>query len=221
MTQDRIMLSPRLQAVASLIPPTELLVDVGSDHGKLGAYCLRERICNRLIATDIHAAPAERTGQFLRLCGLEECSEVVCTDGLSGISVPDRSTIVIAGMGGLEIRKILQNFFEVSPAARVSLVLQPQRSFYELREFLSQKGIPIEEEKIACERDRYYVVIRTKEPDKAYTLSKEELYLGPALLRRKPELFPEYMAHQFQLMKKQALGNPDCAEILNKWEELL
>ena len=221
MTQDRIMLSPRLQAVASLIPPSDLLIDVGSDHGKLGAYCLREGICNRLIATDIHAAPAERTGQCLRLCGFEACSQVVCTDGLSGIQVPDGATIVIAGMGGLEIRKILQNFFSGSPDAQVTLVLQPQRSLCELRSFLSEEGLAIEDERIAYERDRYYVVIRTKEHGEAYTLSKEELYLGPALLRKKPEFYPEYMAHHYQLMKKQALGNTDCAEILNKWEELV
>lgn len=221
MTKDMIMLSPRLMAVASLIPSSDLLIDVGSDHGKLGAYCLREGICKRLIATDIHAAPAERTRQFLRLCGFQQQADVVCTDGLSGISVEDNATIVIAGMGGLEIRKILQNFFSAAPSACVSFVLQPQRSFCELRSFLSEKGLPIDEEKIAYERDRYYVVIRTQGRGDAYTLTKEELYLGPVLLRRKPDFYTEYMAHHFMLMQKQALGNPDCVEILNKWEELV
>ncbi len=221
MTREKIELSPRLSAVASLIRKSDVVIDVGSDHGKLGAFCLREGLCNGLIATDIHAQPAERTRQFLRLCGYEETSEVCCTDGLNGVDVPDGATIVIAGMGGLEIRKILQEFLTKYPSKNVSLVLQPQRSFYELRTFLSEAGLPIVEEKIASERGRYYIVIRTEGRGERYLLSKEEYYLGPFILREKPELFTEYMAHNRKLMEKQALGNPDCAEILKIWEELL
>ena len=101
-------LSERLSTVASLIPSCEIVVDVGSDHGKLSAWCLQSWRCKRIVATDIHKLPAERTREKLFVEGLSEQSEVRVADGLSGVELQSDMTVVIAGMGGLEICKILR-----------------------------------------------------------------------------------------------------------------
>jgi len=217
-------LSPRLQTVSSLIPASDVVIDVGSDHGKLGAFCLLENRCRYLIATDIHEAPARRTADLLRLKGLEHRSRVFCTDGLSGLEIGEDTTIVIAGMGGLEIRKILQSLLEdtggILPCG-ITFVLQPQRSFYELRSFLAQYGLRIRKEAISFERNHFYTVMQAIPDEETQELSDAELFLGPCLLKEKPQFFDEYMEHQRKLLEKQALGDERCREILDKWEDFL
>ena len=213
----------RLLAVASLIPSTKTVVDVGSDHGKLGAYCLQNEVCEKVIATDIHKQPAERTSAFLRLSGFEDKSSVLCTDGLHGVPYEDDMCIVIAGMGGLEIMKILKDACTDDNEAwkKWTWVLQPQRSEYELREFLCDNGFEIKEEKIVFDRDHCYTIEKAQYTGRSTRPSDAALFLGPYILEKKPEGFPEYMDLKKKVMKKRALGDPRCAKILDSWEALL
>ena len=105
--EENISLSPRLSTITDMIPVSDIIVDVGSDHGKLSEFCLASNRCRFVIATDIHALPAERTRE--RLLDYKDRCEVKVTDGLSGVDLKEDMTAVIAGMGGLEICKILSN----------------------------------------------------------------------------------------------------------------
>ena len=223
MMEKKELLSPRLAAVFSMIPPSETIADVGSDHGKLSAFCLLKGRCRRIIATDIHKLPAHRTRETLESLGLMEKSEVLVADGLTGVPLSVDMTVVIAGMGGLEICKILGSALRSDPGipAGLCVILQPQRSLYEVRSFLSENGFVISDEKIAREKDHFYEVIRAEYTGKMQELSKEELFLGPVILRERPENYSEYIAHEEKVMKKRALGDPECAELLKKWESFL
>lgn len=213
-------LSMRLLTICSLIDPCKTVVDVGSDHGKLGAYCLENHLCEYLVATDIHELPAARTRQHLAEQGLTEKSQVLWTDGLHGVKLSADTTVVIAGMGGLEIRKILTEALDKAPVG-LNLVLQPQRSQYELREYLCEHGLQIVEERIAIEKGHYYTALKVIFTGEKYELNDAQRFLGPCILSRKPQLFAEYMAHELQVMKKKALGDERCAEVVKKWEDLL
>lgn len=221
--EKKELLSPRLAAVFSMIPSCETVVDVGSDHGKLSAFCLRSGRCDRIIATDIHKLPAQRTREMLEEQGLLEKSEVLVADGLTGVPLSGNMTVVIAGMGGLEICKILRSAISSDSGLPEGLcvILQPQRSLYEVRSFLSENGFVIRGEKIAREKEHFYEVIRAEYNGKTQVLTKEELFLGPVILRERPENYSEYIAHEEKVMKKRALGDPECAELLKKWESFL
>ena len=212
-------LSPRLMTVVSLIPSCKSVVDVGSDHGKLGVWCLQNNRCEQVVATDIHTLPAERTKEKLREAGLEERSEVHVADGLCGVALQSDMTVVIAGMGGLEIIKILKAAHESSGIpAGLSFVLQPQRSHYELRSYLSGHGWEIRDEKIALERGHFYTVMYVCYTGRAYSMTDKELFLGPVILKKKPEHYDAFMAHEKNVMAKRAIGDPRCAEILKNWK---
>lgn len=220
--QNKEILSPRLMTICSMIDECDTVIDVGSDHGKLGSYCLENHICHHLVATDIHEMPAERTRLHLQEQGFSEQSEVLCTDGLHGVKLGPDTTIVIAGMGGLEIRKILSDAIsDTRFPAGTRLLLQPQRSHYELRSFLCENGMKIEDEQIAKEKGHFYTILKVLPSTESYDLNDTQLFLGPCILKNKPELFVEYMDHERSLMQKKALGDPRCAEILKNWEELL
>ena len=214
------LLSRRLTKVYSLIPSCDTVVDVGSDHGKLGAYCLMTDKCQRLIATDIHAQPAQRTRLFLDGTGYGEKAQVLHTDGLKGVDVSENVTVVIAGMGGLEMIKILSSAKDEGKIlSGMHMVLQPQRSFEVLRAYLCENGFTIEEEAIELEKGHFYVVMRVVYTGKAYSLSDAQLFMGPYILEKKPELYTEYMEHEKKLFEKRALGEPRCREILSNWEK--
>ena len=218
--EENISLSPRLSTITDMIPVSDTIVDVGSDHGKLSEFCLASNRCRFVIATDIHALPAERTRE--RLLDYKDRCEVKVTDGLSGVELKEDMTAVIAGMGGLEICKILSNAGESKIPSGMKFVLQPQRSFYEVRSFLCENGFAILDEKIAMEKGHFfYIVILAEYTGKEYTLTDEEKFLGPVILRNRPEYYSEYIAHEKMLFTKKALGDPLSAEILKNWEKYL
>ena len=216
-------LSPRLQTVADLIPSCETVVDVGSDHGKLSLWCLKNNVCKDVIATDIHELPAKRTEALLSEEQWSDRSRVLVTDGLSGVDLKKEMTVVIAGMGGLEICKILDAAGKTAQGLPkgIRMVLQPQRSFYEVRSFLCENGFAILDERIAKEKRYFYTVILAEYTGETYDLSEVERFLGPVILSKKPAHFGEFMKHQKGVMAKRALGDPRCKEILDTWEKWL
>lgn len=217
-----INLSPRLQAVADMIPECEVVVDVGSDHGLLGSYCLSSDICRYVIATDIHEGPAKRTLEQMKV--YDGRCETRVTDGLTGVELKENMNVVIAGMGGLEISKILNDtlFSNGSIPKGMKFILQPQKSHYELRSFLSANGFAILNEKIVIEKDRFfYSVILVEYTGETYDLNDEEKFFGPVILKDRPENYVEYMAHEKEVFVKRALGDVKCAQILKNWEKYL
>lgn len=176
-----------------------------------------------MIATDIHELPAQRTKERLDEDGFSDRSEVLFSDGLTDVHLTKDITVVIAGMGGLEICKILKEALnkEEGIPEGTSFVLQPQRSHYEVREFLSQQGFSIRNEKIMKEKGHWYSALFAVYTKEKYDLSEEQKHFGPVILKERPEEFGEYMAHQKKVMEKRALGDPVCKEILKNWEKLI
>ena len=79
------MLDARLLAAAGLLGPCELFVDVGANHGFLGAYMLRAGLCGRALLTDISASALERARRTLAEEGMEDRAELLVQDGLLGL----------------------------------------------------------------------------------------------------------------------------------------
>ena len=52
------------------------LIDVGSDHGLLSVYCLKQGICSTAVLTDINEGPLMRSAQSIKDNCLEDRSLV-------------------------------------------------------------------------------------------------------------------------------------------------
>ena len=50
-------LSPRLQAVADLVPQGAKLADVGTDHGRLPVWLIQNGVVSQAVASDLRVAP--------------------------------------------------------------------------------------------------------------------------------------------------------------------
>lgn len=216
MTKPTI-LSDRLRCLMNEISYTDRLIDVGSDHGYFAAFALENQKAGYVIATDIHEAPARRTREYLYAQGLSEKSEVHCADGLSDLNLTPNDTILIAGMGGLEIIKILTDALGcrqgVLPSG-IRFVFGPQRSFPEIREFLSQNGFRIEKEIICEDRNHIYVGIIGTYTGVSYSLSQIERVIGPDLIQRKPDGYITYLTQKKSSLAKQAIGSNKMPEVI-------
>ena len=151
-------LTPRLQAVAGLVPPGAALADVGTDHAYLPAWLLGRGLVRRAIAADINKGPLDRARLTAQQYGCTDQMEFRLCDGLAGIAPDEVDTIVIAGMGGETIAAILQAAAWVRDG-RYTLILQPMSAQPDLRSWLWRNGFSIKKEEIICEGDKLYNIL--------------------------------------------------------------
>lgn len=154
----QLELTPRLRAVADLVPWGAALADIGTDHAYLPVWLLLEgKIC-RAIAADLRQGPLDRA----RLTAQEyECRKNIdfrLCDGLSGITPEEVDTIVIAGMGGETIAAILEAA-QWTRSSKYTLILQPMSAQNDLRSWLWRNGYGIVKEQIVCEGEKLYNVL--------------------------------------------------------------
>lgn len=109
-------------------------------------------------------------------------------DGFEAITKYDKlNCAVIAGMGGLEIIKILKN----RPKKLFDFVLQPQSDVILLRKYLIDNKFNILVDKLVKEGDKYYNVIRVTKGK--CNLADLELYFGKTNFTDNYVVFYEYL----------------------------
>lgn len=210
-------LSPRLYMVANMVPSCERVVDIGTDHAFIPIFLIFENRCSEALASDINTGPALVARRNIEKYQMEDVISVVVGDGLENIEIMQDDCVVIAGMGGYEIQSIL----EKNPIKAKAVILQPQKSLYELREFLSKAGYEILEENITKEKDHMYTAIKTKYTGIPYELSVIEKEIGPCLLKVKPKHFVEYLETRKIKLEKQIKGNQNLADVLDQINDLI
>lgn len=154
----QLELTPRLRAVADLVPTGAALADIGTDHAYLPVWLLLEGKISRAIAADLREGPLNRA----MLTAKEyECRDNIAfrlCNGLSGLKPEDADTIVIAGMGGETIAAILQAA-PWTQSSDYTLILQPMSAQNDLRRWLWQQGYDIKKEELIREGDKLYNIL--------------------------------------------------------------
>ena len=120
-----IQISRRLKAVAALVSPGLVLADVGCDHGYIPIYLIQKGQIPRAIAMDINQGPLLRDREHIREWGLDDYIETRLSDGVEALNPGEAQCLVIAGMGGPLMEKILTQGKHVVENMK-ELILQPQ-----------------------------------------------------------------------------------------------
>ncbi|SCW42782.1 tRNA (adenine22-N1)-methyltransferase [Ruminococcaceae bacterium YRB3002] len=206
-----------IAGMASLHAKGRRVIDVGSDHGLLSIYLLKNGLFEKAVLTDINEGPAARSEGAIRANLLSDRAEVLCTDGLAGVSVGPDDTIVMAGMGGLNIRDIITRYRDTVSdiPSDVRFILQPQKSLPELREWLSLEGFEIEDEDAVEEGGFFYCILCVKYTGGCVTLTDRELYYGPVMLGRFDER-PEYKAFLDRVFAVRSRSDNRLARVLEE-----
>ena len=151
-------LTPRLRAAAELVERGSCLADIGTDHAYLPVWLLLEGRIRRAIAADLRPGPLSRARATAQRYGCTRGIDFRLCDGLSGLSAGEADTIVIAGMGGETIARILEGASWVREGA-ITLILQPMSAQQELRRWLWRSGFCLDREEIVCEGEKLYNIV--------------------------------------------------------------
>lgn len=178
------MITPRLEMILRHVKG-QTAADIGTDHGyipiKLAGMGMKA------IATDINEGPLNSARANAQKYGAD--IDLRLGPGLAPLVPGEADCIIIAGMGGEMIEKIISADYET--ARQPLLVLQPMSQQYGLRKFLRRAGFRIICEDLAREGNKIYSLFTVKSgtPNE---YKKEIDYYIPPLLYENP-LFEDFL----------------------------
>lgn len=187
----------RIDLLAYLASDSKILCDVGCDH----AYVLIKAILNhnvkKGIAADVALGPLSSAKRSIEDANLSDKITLVLSDGFKSIN-EDFDTAIIAGMGGILIKNILDASLEKIEGKK--LILEPNSDASLVRSFLANNNFIIIDEYAIIDQNKYYEIIVAKPGIKNYTL--DEIKYGPILLAKKPKEFIEHYNKKISILTK-------------------
>lgn len=154
-------LSIRLKTVAEAVTKGNRVADVGTDHGYVPIYLVKNNLSPGGIAMDVNKGPLEKAQEHIRQEKLGGRIATRLGNGLVPLEPEETDTVVIAGMGGDLICKILKAKPEFLTEGK-EFILQPQSEWFKVRQLLKEYHYQIEKEWFLKEDGKYYVIIKTK-----------------------------------------------------------
>lgn len=193
-------LSERLKAIANFVPSNSIVADIGTDHGYIPVYLIENKISKKVIGTDISKGSLDKIIEYVKQMGFEDKIDTRLGDGLEVIKPYEIDTVIIAGMGGLLIRDILEKHKEVSNSI-VNFILQPMVATKELREYLIENNFKIIKEDLVKEEKKYYEIIYAKS---SKSFVEKEIYyeISPLLIKDKHPLLKEFIEDKIRATEK-------------------
>ena len=170
-------MTERLKKLCARLSTCKRFIDVGCDHGYCTAYMLERRLCERAVIADVSAKSLSKAERLLSSYISEGLCSAVCCDGLEGIAEEEGDLVLVAGMGGDEILKILKNAYIPQ-----SFVFQPMKNSRGLREFLIESGCAIDYDGVFTETRgeevKHYFLMRGRRTGGTPLYGEYELAFG-------------------------------------------
>ena len=195
-----MQLTPRLEVIAKQVTSWETVADIGTDHAYIPIYLVENNISKNVYACDINKGPLDMAKKQIQKYGYQEDITTLLGEGLDPIKGLAIQDIIIAGMGGILIKDIIDKNKEVALSAQ-KLILQPMIAQEELREYLIKNGFTIIHEDLAREDRRIYQIIVAK---KGTSQSWDEIHyhIGKKLIEDKHPLLEHLIDAKENELKK-------------------
>lgn len=200
-------LSKRLNAVAAMVTSGHVVCDVGCDHGYVSIFLVKTKKCPKVYALDVREGPLERARQHVEAYACTEYIEIIRSDGMKEMPSGIADTLILAGMGGRLVIKILSESMEKIRKMK-ELVLQPQSEIGLVREFIRKEGFALADEDMVEEDGKYYPVMRavwdSKTGDFCENNEKQAVLdkYGPILLAGRHPVLKEYLLREEILLEE-------------------
>jgi len=195
-------LSKRLNWIIGKLDKVEIIMDVGTDHGYIPIYLVKNNIAKKVIASDINKEPLKKAKINASLDGVLDKVDLRLGGGLSPLKNEEAEAVIIAGMGGNLIRDILEN--DLNKVKNLDyLILQPAQNPEVLREYLYNNNYEILEEDICLDDNKYYEIFKVKYKTGDY-ISLEDIFyeISPTMLSKKLPLLKSYIESKIEKNKK-------------------
>ena len=168
----QIKTTKRIRTVCSALGKCVKFADVGCDHGYCTAYMLENGLCESAQISDVSDKCLAKAEKLLCEFITEGRVKSVCCDGLTGIE-RDTDLVLIAGMGGEEIIKILEEGFLPD-----KLLLQPMKNTEKVRKFLIEKGYELFRDYTFFADGKFYDLIKAERTGRSENYTELMLRYG-------------------------------------------
>ena len=181
-------------AVAQMVTPDNKVADVGTDHGYIPIYLIEQKIIPSALALDVNIGPLKRAEQNIISHDATKLIETRLSDGVAALRSGEADTVVIAGMGGNLIMKILTEGQSILTKVK-ELILQPQSEVDQVRKFLQNNQYTISAEEMIYEDGKFYPIMKVIHGEMRQ-LQPMELIYGPCLLADKNTILKQFLAKE-------------------------
>ena len=202
-------MNQRLKTIEDMVPYGRGLIDVGSDHGYLPLSLAQNAYPGMLFASDINELPLQSAERAAKKAGMEDRIRFLLCDGLDACPPEQIDCIVIAGMGGDLICRILDRA-EWCMNSAYTLLLQPMTKAEVLRYWLVNNGYTLTEERLV--RDGFLYQIIKAEFSGNMPLTDAELFSGALRNICGDPLAAEHLAALTLRFEKEIRGLRQSAE---------
>lgn len=216
-------LSKRLMKIASYVNYCEAIADIGTDHGYIPIYLVKNNKCNSAIASDINKGPIEKASTNIRFEGLSEKIKCLLGGGLKPLKVGEVNGVIIAGMGGNLIRDIILEDIEKVKLYDF-LILQPAQNPEVLREFLYNNNFEILNEDLILDDGKFYELFKVKYNENAKKINiKDEISyeISSILLESNNSLVNDYIKSKIKKYENIMTYIKDDTSLAKKKKDIL
>ena len=216
-------LSKRLMKIACYVNYCEAIADIGTDHGYIPIYLVKNNKCNSAIASDINKGPIEKASTNIRFEGLSEKIKCLLGGGLKPLKVGEVNGVIIAGMGGNLIRDIILEDIEKVKLYDF-LILQPAQNPEVLREFLYNNNFEILNEDLILDDGKFYELFKVKYNENAKKINvKDEISyeISSILLESNNSLVNDYIKSKIKKYENIITYIKDDTSLAKKKKDIL
>lgn len=210
------LLSERLTAIASYVEQDAVVADIGTDHGYIPIMLAKAGIIHKGYAMDINQGPLDKARGNILAYHVEDQIDTVISDGLNNMADPSIDNVVIAGMGGMLIVRILEDGKDKLQAVR-RLILSPHHDVEAVRRKVHSLGFVIAHEAMVQD-GQFYNILVCEHGLEAYESDMDYRY-GQILLQEKPKVFVAFLEkklEQIQQILLQLADNDNCTILERK-----
>ena len=150
--------------------------------------------CSNVTVSDVSAPSLQKAEKLLYKYVKAGVVKSICCDGLTLVD-KNVQTVLIAGMGGEEIIKILKN----SPFLPPILLLQPMKNTDKVRKALFDLGYGIIKDYIFYDKNKYYNLLVAHFGVKVEPYNEREFAFGRDNLNGMSEQFKNYLRHEISV----------------------
>jgi len=194
-------ISLRLKCIANQIDLCHSVGDIGTDHGYIPIYLIKQGKCKTAIASDINQGSLDKAKFNIAIQNMELVIECRLGAGLNVFKPREVDSIIIAGMGGNLIRDIIEEDLDVFKSMDYA-VLQPVQNPEILRKYLLERGFIIIDEDLCKDENKYYEIIKVKFG--MNPIKKEEVFyeISEGLMQKNHPLLKEYIDSKIKKYNK-------------------
>ncbi|MCQ2796005.1 MAG: class I SAM-dependent methyltransferase [Bacilli bacterium] len=149
----------RIEEIAKLVPSKTVVADIGTDHAYLIINLLLSKKILYAYAIDNKSGPIQNALNNIKKYNLEDKCEVIKADGLNFNLKKDVNTLVFAGLGGLNVIKMIDDNKDKLKYIKY-IVTDIHRDDVKVKEYLSSLGFKVNKSIDIIDKKKGYHLVR-------------------------------------------------------------